>query len=336
MRSIAVLPLLFVIACSDEEPPSSGDAGVRADVGIEADAGVRADAGVEVDAGIEADAGVEMDAGIEADGGDASITDAGTPPSCIDQGRAIGERYLVDHDCNFCDCNADGTETCTTRMCTVLDAPCTYDNVAHAYGERFPSTDGCNECACAVSGLACTRRACPNGNDEGAILLETMTATCGLATFTPMSVLGELPYADVQAPFLYDRARMTYPETLPDSTVDVRVVYDGGFIACRIPAPGQEALDIEAIVEWRTADGAFDEGFRAYLRKNAGGFVDAWYFSASAPRNGLNGSYINACFDPGGLSFDGQIDRDRSSFGSVTRICESDIALTVGAWMYTP
>ena len=77
----------------------------------------------------------------------------------MERGRA-GERYLVDHDCNFCDCNADGTTTCTARTCRVLDAPCTYDNVVHAYGEHFPSTDGCNECACAVSGLACTRRAC--------------------------------------------------------------------------------------------------------------------------------------------------------------------------------
>jgi hypothetical protein len=319
---------IFLSACPDEDDPSS-DGGV-----VAADATTFPDA-APVDLGL--DAGEPVDLGVIADGGDAAIDDAGTPPSCIDEGHAVGERYLVDDDCNFCDCLADGTTNCTARTCTVLNSPCVYDNVTRAYGERFPSIDGCNDCVCAASGLACTRRACPAGLEEGAILLETLTATCGPdARFTPQAVFDEMPYSVVNAPFLYDRARPSYPETLPDSTVDLRVVYDGGFLACRIPAPGQEALDIEVIIEWRTADGAFNEGFRGYLRKNAGGFVDAWYIFASAPLGGLDGTYVNTCFDPRDYSFDGQIDRDGSSFGAVTKVCESDILFTVGSWMIAP
>ena len=95
--------------------------------------------------------------------------------------------------------------------------------------------------------------------------------------------------------------RLLRAETLADTTVRVRVVYDGGFAVCRIPNPGQEAFDIEVVVEWITEDGSFDEGFHTYLRRNAGGFTDAWYLMMSAPPNGLDGSFDPACLDANGF-----------------------------------
>ena len=127
---------------------------------------------------------------------------------------------------------------------------------------------------CAASGLACTRRSCPGALEEGAILAVSLSEQCGDdPTFTAQSVLDDLPFDDLTMPFLYDRARALYPETLPDTTIRLRIVYDGGFAACRIPMPGQEAWDIEVVLEFITADGAFDEGFHAYLRRNHSGFV---------------------------------------------------------------
>lgn len=336
----ALLVSTALTACPDDDDPSGGDAGITdrgaqtfPDATVQADATAQADASA--DASAQEDASTQPDATSQEDA--AVIDDAGTPASCIDQGHFAGERYLADDNCNFCDCNADGTTTCTTRAgCNVFGGDCTYDNVGHRYGEHFPATDGCNECVCAVSGLACTRRACAPGADEGAILLETLTATCGLASFTTQNVLDEMPYKIVNAPFLYNRSGSLYPETLPDTTVDIRIVYDGGFSVCRIPMPGQEALDIEVIIEWRTADGAFDEGFRAYLRKDAGGFVDAWYINTTVDYGMLDGTYNSMCFDPGAYGFSGQIDRDGSAFGDVFKVCESDIALTVGTWEIRP
>ena len=36
------------------------------------------------------------------------------------------------------------------------------------------------------------------------------------------------------------------------------VVFDEGFVVCRIPSPTQPAIDMEVVTEWITEDGAFD------------------------------------------------------------------------------
>lgn len=260
----------------------------------------------------------------------------GGNPSCLDQGHTAGERYAVGDDCNFCDCHADGTTTCTQRTCKGSMPGCDYGGQQHAYAERFPATDGCNECVCAASGLACTRRDCAS-SDEGAILVESLDTPCGPDTmFTARAVLDDLPVSDLEAPFLYNKSGPLYPETLPDTKVRFRVVYDGGFAVCRIPSPGQEAFDIEVMVEWITADGAFDEGFHTYLRRNAGGFVDAWFIAAGAPKGGLDGTFNPACLDPNGFSFGATINADGTAEGDIGKTCETDILLTVGTWSYAP
>ncbi len=206
--------------------------------------------------------------------------------SCIDAGHAPGDRFPTGDGCNFCDCQADGSAVCTDRACPA-QIGCTYDGVDHAYAERFPATDGCNECVCAASGLACTRRDCA-ASEEGAILMESLATPCGPdPAFTGLSALDGLPISDVVVPFAYDKDGPIYPEVLPDTTVRVRIVYDGGFVVCRIPAPGQEAFDIEASLEWITADGSFDEGFHTFLRRSFPSFVDQWTVSASAPAGSL-------------------------------------------------
>lgn len=244
------------------------------------------------------------------------------------------ERYPVGDDCNFCECNADGTTTCTTRTCPAKMGGCDYGGQAHAYAERFPATDGCNECVCAASGLACTRRPCTTA-EEGAILVESLDTPCGPdMTFTAKAVLDGLPVSDIVAPFVYDHASPKYPETLPDTVSRVRIVYDGGFAVCRIPAPGQEAFDIEVLVEWMTADGSFDEGFHTYLRRNAGGFTDAWYLAIGAPKGGLDGTFDPSCFDDNGFGFDATIDANGTADGHVQKLCETDLLLNVGGFAY--
>lgn len=257
-------------------------------------------------------------------------------PSCIDQGHVAGERFAVGDDCNFCDCHADGSTSCSARTCKGTMGGCTYDGVDHAYAERFAATDKCNECVCAASGLACTRRPCSTA-EEGAILVESLDTPCGPdSTFTAQSVLDGLPVSDLEAPFLYVKNGPLYPETLPDTKVRFRLAYDGGFAVCRIPAAGQEAFDIEVMVEWITADGSFDEGFHTYLRRNAGGFVDAWLLAASAPPGGLDGTFNPACLDPNGFAFSATINADGTAEGYAAKTCETDIMLSVATWSYVP
>src|SRR5690606_11436406 len=142
--------------------------------------------------------------------------------------------------CNTCVCQADGDLACTERVCPLDRNGCSYDGAEHGYGERFPSTDGCNECVCAASGLACTRRSCDGALEAGAILVESLDEPCGEdPAFTARAVLDGLPHAEVTAPFLYERDRdpLHYPETAPDSTTTLRVIYGGGFAVCRFPSP---------------------------------------------------------------------------------------------------
>ncbi|APR76016.1 Hypothetical protein A7982_01363 [Minicystis rosea] len=261
---------------------------------------------------------------------------SGGGQSCIIQGHVAGERFPVGDNCNFCDCNADGTTTCTSRTCPDQEPGCTYNGHDYAFAERFPSTDKCNECICAASGLACTRRACST-MEEGAILVESLDTPCGPdQTFTAQAVLDGLPVNDIEVPFLYVKDGPKYPETLPDTKVRVRVVYDGGFAVCRIPSPGQEAFDIEALVEWISADGSFNEGFHTYLRRNAGGFTDAWYIGVGVQPGGLDGTYNPNCYHANGFGFAATFDADGTASGYTNKLCETDIMLDVATWTYTP
>lgn len=264
--------------------------------------------------------------------------DAAVGASCLDEGHAAGERYAAGDDCNFCSCGADGVATCSTRTCASQAGHCEYAGRPRAYGERFDATDGCNVCVCATSGVACTQRPACGEPTDGAILLESLDATCGAPgfAFTPRRVIDDLPRTDVRAPFAYQRVRERYPETLPDTMATFRVRYDGGYAVCRIPAEGQEAIDLEATAELVTDDGAFDEGLHTYLRKDRTGFVDAWYVAASLPPSALTGTHAPACIDFIGYSFSAQIDRDGSAFGGVFKTCETDLYLEVGTWTSPP
>lgn len=301
-----------------------------------ADAGHH-DAASGEDAAQASDAAADLDGGASDDAGpdrDAAPHDGG--PSCLEQHAAL-DRYPAGDHCNFCECGDDGVETCTTRTCAPAFTSCELDGRGYAYGETFELGDGCNECVCAASGLACTRRTCDGAREEGAILLENMTSNCGeRLAFTPANMLAEMPFDTVDAPFLYERDRVSYPETRADTTVSFRVAYANGFAVCRIEAPGRAALDLEAIIEWRTADGAFDEGLHAYLRKNDFGFVDAWFIATSLPLGSIEGSYTPACLDPRALAFSAQIDRTGAASGSVMKTCETDIGLQVGHFEITP
>ncbi len=252
------------------------------------------------------------------------------PASCLDT-HAAGERYSAGDNCNYCVCNEDGTESCTGReKCLNNKPPCTHAGVEHAYAERFVASDGCNECVCATSGLACTRR-CPGLENESAILLESLDEACGEdETFTARKVLADLPVDTYTGPFLYDRARAFYPETRPDTVGTFRIRYEGGYAVCRIPMPTQPAIDIEAVVELETEDGAFDEGLHTYLRRDNFGFVDAWYVAAGFPVNGLDGDYDPDCLLPAGFAFSIQVDADGSHVTEMLKVCEQSIALPVG------
>ncbi len=269
----------------------------------------------------------------------ATDIDASPPPSpdaslsCLDAGREAGERYSVGDDCNFCDCNSDGSTSCTSRDCSGSSlGGCDYNGTSYDYGQRFMASDSCNECVCAASGLACTRRTntCPNTIDEGAIILETMDEECGIAGFTGQAVLDQLPFAELTELFEY-RDKGLYPETLADTQMSVRIVRDEGyFVVCRIPREGQEAIDMEVLVEVTTEDGSFDETLHTYLRRNAGGFTDVWTTTGSFDPGTLNGTHTPNCIDFGGYGFSATIDADKSARGSVSKLCETDLFLDVG------
>jgi hypothetical protein len=301
------------LACGDDDLPS-------VDAGFDAGA---------TDAGRDADLDGGADADLEDSGFDAPVpSDAG--PSCLDEYEVGDEIVAADH-CNVCTCGADGRFACTERVCPeTADGSCEYAGTTHAYGERFPATDDCNECVCAASGLACTRRACSEA-EEGAILLEALDQPCGREGFTAQSVLQEIPFTEIDAPFLYERDRDFYPETRADTTLRLSLHYVGGFLVCRIPSETQVAMDIEIAARWRTADGAFDEVLHAYLRRNDFGFVDSWTTVASRRPGDLVGDYTPDCLDPGSLAFAAEIGRDESASASVSKTCETDIGLGVGA-----
>ena len=340
-RAVALLALSALLACSDPDGGSGDAGGGRADAGAQSDAAPN-DAGIAAEDAETLDAEPTRDAIVAADvpaAPDAATPDAGDAgPSCLEAGHAAGTRYAIDI-CNLCTCGADGRPTdCSQRTCTPSQSTCTLDGVDRPYAIPFPLGDGCNTCVCAASGLACTRRTCAGAREEGAILLDDLDAPCGdRAGFTPRAVLAELPRRTIRGVFRYERARRFYPETLPDTEAEITMAFrEGGFAACRIEAPGRAALDLEIVLEWRTLDGAFDEGLHTYLRKNDFGFVDAWYSVGSLPPSALNGTYQPRCLDPGDLAFSTQVDRSGETSATVTKTCERDIALVVGTTTIAP
>jgi hypothetical protein len=322
-----VLCVTAIAACGDDsQMPGGSNPGGSTSSNSGGEGGAGASGG---DGQVGGSGGTETVGGAGGSGG-------GAETSCIDEGHRAGERYSLGDNCNFCDCNADGSTTCTDRTCPSTPGGCDYNGVAHLYGEVFPDSFGCNDCVCAASGLACTRRDCTTV-EEGAILVESLDTPCGDdPTFTAQAVLDGLPIDDFETEFLYATDSPIYPETLPDTNVRIRVVHEGGFAVCRIPNPGQEAFDIEVVAEWITEDGSFDEGFHTYLRRNAGGFTDAWYLLASAPPppNALDGTYNPSCLDANGFGFSVTFDASGVIQGDVTKTCETDILLTVGTLLY--
>lgn len=327
MRTAPLL-LALAVGCAG---PSSPDAGH--------DAG--ADAAAALDGAPPADGALPDAGGSDAGLPDAATADAGTDasapsdagPSCLDA-HAAGERYSAGDGCNFCVCGADGAATCTARTCPPVIGECMdAAGGSHPAGARFLATDGCNECVCAYSGLACTRRASCPALDEGAIWLESPDASCGdFPAFTARSVIDGIPFTSFELPFLYDRARPSFPETSPDSTVRFRFDAQDGIAVC-LGMPTHPIIDVEATAEWVTEDGAFDEGFRTVVRRYGNTtFVDAWHVNATAPRDGLNGTYTYSCLDRGDYGFTTSIHADGSVMGMITKTCESDISVAVGTF----
>ncbi|MFP8870632.1 MAG: hypothetical protein VCB43_03885, partial [Myxococcota bacterium] len=257
-------------------------------------------------------------------------------PNCLDQGWQAGERYSLKDNCNFCTCQADGFSACTMRACPAKGPGCTYESKTYGYGEKFPASDGVNECVCSASGLACTRRQ-QGLPEEGAILLETLSASCGDdVMFTGASVLADLPTNDFSADFLYNKFE-PFPETFGDTKMRLRIVYDGGFVVCRLPSPTQPSIDMEVVVEWISDDATFNEGHHTYLRRNNFGFVDAWLTNSSAAsHNVLDGSYKAKCPNPKGMAFSAQVNADGTAEGTILKTCEFDSAVPVGSFSYTP
>lgn len=353
-RSWLVMSLVLV-ACGSDEHGSAADAvadtaaDAVADTVINPTDGADGDAADTIDAADTndvADGAVVPDATDTPDTSDATDTgdvtvvevDVIGPASCIEQGHAPGERYAAGDDCNFCDCAAHGSFVCSKHTCRSEVGGCTYNGRDFPYGARFVATDDCNACVCAASGLACTHR-CPELPQEGAILLESLDAPCGdNPAFTAAAVLDGLPYKQFEAPFFYRTDGAMYPETLPPTTLRVSIAYEeGGFIACRIPSPDQPALDIEATIEWVTADGQFDEGFHTYLRRNDFGFLDAWMIAIGAEADELDGAFDPNCLDPNGYAFSALIyNDDKHAEGNIGKACETDIMLTVGTFYFAP
>ncbi len=245
----------------------------------------------------------------------------------------VGERVSIGDGCNFCDCSEAGLENCTSRTCVPINDGCSYEGVEHDYGEVFDASDDCNVCVCAASGLACTRRSKCDPFDDGAILLEGLDESCGgIDEFTGQWVLDQLESGPWTGPLDYANDGPLYPEVLSDTSMTVRVHPLDGFVVCRIPAVGQEAIDMEAVVEWTTADGALDEGQHTYVRRNYGGFLMAVTTVATVAPQNIHGTYDHACPDAGALSLALRWNDDGTSEGTVSKVCEVDFGLTVGDW----
>ena len=282
----------------------------------------------------DASLGTDPDAQVSAEGGRDAAVDATSTADAFVPCATPGQRLPANDGCNWCDCRADGTTSCSTRVCPTSPYFCEYGGIRHPYAEKFNAADGCNKCVCAMSGLACTRRSCSTA-EEGAILLESLSDTCGgIATLTGQHALDYLGATPIVAPFHYDRDRIDYPETRADTTLTFRPMFDNGFIVCRIPQPGQEAIDLELKVELTTEDGAFDEGLHSFLTYRRSQFRDAADFvDGRSMIPFVHGAYTPNCFDPAGITYSAEFHPDgHSAIGRIAKACETDISLEVGNW----
>ena len=267
--------------------------------------------------------------GSESSGGTGSSS-TGTA-ACADEGARV---YQGD-GCNFCTCEGGELVDCSDRECEPISDGCTYDGTTYAYAERFDSTDECNECVCAASGLACTRREdCENGNEEGAILLEDDLTLCGdVKDFNGALVRDGLEPLSRTGPLDYDETSPLYPDDFPTTDMTLTIAFpEDGYVVCRIPSAGQEALDLEAVIEWQTDDGRFDEGQHTYVRRNARGFLLATTSVMSFSPEGIHGSYSPDCPDAGSIGLGPRWNFDGTAESTINKTCEVDIGLSVGNW----
>lgn len=77
---------------------------------------------------------------------------------CEYKGNYYEEGASFKDDCNTCHCGSDGSVGCTRMFCA--HSECEYNGKKYSNGEGFPSSDGCNQCACTEQGVVCTLRAC--------------------------------------------------------------------------------------------------------------------------------------------------------------------------------
>lgn len=357
MRVLSAATILMVLsastacgddtaATSDSGSTSGGTTGAptTGSIPVDPSTGAMTGSGESTAAGSgssEATAGVTTDStgssgsgdtsGSSSSSGDASTGETTGLTAC----DAVGERVYMGDGCNFCDCTEAGLDSCTERACTPISDGCTYDGTTYAYAEQFDAADECNACVCAASGLACTRRPeCDPDFDEGAILLESADDPCGpFDDFTGAWVIENLAPLERTGPLDYDNAGPLYPEALMDTTMTVRVTFpEDGYTVCRIPSPGQEALDLEAVLEWQSEDGAFDEGQHTYVRRNYGGFLEAFTGVGALEPAELSGTYTPGCPDAGGISIAPRWNDTGDAEAGLFKTCEVDIGLTVGQW----
>ena len=108
---------------------------------------------------------------------------------------------------------------------------CAYAGTNHPIGTKFPSTDGCNNCTCTVSGIACTDAACPP--DAG---VDAPAASCAFAT--------DYRYGPIGGNGVYQDHATLAP---PASYAYVRegsLRVDAGTIGCAPALPTCETADV--------------------------------------------------------------------------------------------
>jgi hypothetical protein len=131
MRTIALLPLLFIAAACSDGKVSIGSNG-------------------------STNGNLQKNP-------DGSPTGDGTTCEYAGATAKVGDHFPSPDGCNTCTCAAEGVY-CTELACAsdagVPDV-CTYGGKGYAAGAGFPSTDGCNSCGCEPGGaVVCTQRAC--------------------------------------------------------------------------------------------------------------------------------------------------------------------------------
>jgi hypothetical protein len=94
-------------------------------------------------------------------GGGGSGGSGGSGGGCIMDGNVLipGQSFLAPDGCNSCECQSDGTISCTDMECAT---GCFYQGQTYSPGQSFPLGDDCgNSCICEGNGeVSCTGIAC--------------------------------------------------------------------------------------------------------------------------------------------------------------------------------